>query len=396
MTRENTVNVPHPLDGAFITTESTGNADPAKRTGVFKVAFSGNGCIERLHAAEDYLKGLVEADRAAPLHEGEGEPVAWLYTENKWKDGPRHRLSIKRQGVSDEDANEFEITETPLYAAPPPSVEVFGSSSLKGEDTHRVAETAVVGLIPVIDDKGFTTLHEPNEDGEAGDLVASVWRDDWLPRFVKGCDGCDHGWPIHTHRPTSNPYGDCPDCVNGICSMNCSSATLVSTTAHIAHDMRMGRFPSRSSPTQFLAEQAAVSTAEQVGTSEAREPNPSVEVERLRDVLAQAYVDYQNGAAAPGDTMFDFMAKRVSALQAALSRKQEPGVPTPGAWIEWSGGENPCGDDMVEIKCRGGYSMVGMASAISWTHPAWPADPKSGNGDIIAYRIVPTPGGEGE
>ncbi len=35
-------------------------------------------------------------------------------------------------------------------------------------------------LIVVTDDKGFITLHEPNEDGEAGDLVASVWRDDWL------------------------------------------------------------------------------------------------------------------------------------------------------------------------------------------------------------------------
>ena len=56
---------------------------------------------------------------------------------------------------------------------------------------------------------------------------------------------------------------------------------------------------------------------------------PSVEVERLEDVLAEAYADHQRGAAAPGDSLFDFMAKRIRA-RAALSRKQEPGVPTPG------------------------------------------------------------------
>ncbi|QEH81154.1 hypothetical protein EIK56_24950 [Sphingomonas sp. C8-2] len=35
-------------------------------------------------------------------------------------------------------------------------------------------------LIQVTDEKGFVTLHEPDEDGNAGDLVFSVWRDDWL------------------------------------------------------------------------------------------------------------------------------------------------------------------------------------------------------------------------
>jgi|GEM_PF-1622544 len=39
-------------------------------------------------------------------------------------------------------------------------------------------------LIRVVDDSGFTTLHEPDEDGGAGDLVASVWRGDYLPRLA--------------------------------------------------------------------------------------------------------------------------------------------------------------------------------------------------------------------
>lgn len=56
----------HPLDGAFVTTESIGGADPATRSAVFKVAFTGEGCVERVHAAEDYIKALVAADRTAP------------------------------------------------------------------------------------------------------------------------------------------------------------------------------------------------------------------------------------------------------------------------------------------------------------------------------------------
>ncbi|MFZ3481620.1 hypothetical protein [Sphingomonas sp. 3-13AW] len=36
-------------------------------------------------------------------------------------------------------------------------------------------------LIVQRDDLGYITLHERNEEGHAGDLVASVWRDDWLP-----------------------------------------------------------------------------------------------------------------------------------------------------------------------------------------------------------------------
>jgi len=39
------------------------------------------------------------------------------------------------------------------------------------------------GLLPVVDSHGFTTLHEPDEDGNPGDLVASVWRDDYLSAF---------------------------------------------------------------------------------------------------------------------------------------------------------------------------------------------------------------------
>lgn len=35
-------------------------------------------------------------------------------------------------------------------------------------------------LIVVTDSKGFVSLHEPDEEGNPGDLVASVWRDDWV------------------------------------------------------------------------------------------------------------------------------------------------------------------------------------------------------------------------
>ncbi len=51
-------------------------------------------------------------------------------------------------------------------------------------DTPDTVAVTAADLIRVTDDKGFLTLHEPDEDGNAGDLVASVWRDDWLARLT--------------------------------------------------------------------------------------------------------------------------------------------------------------------------------------------------------------------
>lgn len=45
-------------------------------------------------------------------------PAAWLYTENRWKDGPHHRLTLFRQSISEEDKAEYEITEDALYTHP--------------------------------------------------------------------------------------------------------------------------------------------------------------------------------------------------------------------------------------------------------------------------------------
>lgn len=39
-------------------------------------------------------------------------------------------------------------------------------------------------LLVVRDDKGFVTLHEPNEDGAPDDIVASIWREDYLGTFL--------------------------------------------------------------------------------------------------------------------------------------------------------------------------------------------------------------------
>lgn len=48
-----------------------------------------------------------------------------------------------------------------------------------GEDLKLAIEVPG-SLIVVRCEKGFVTLHEPDEDGNAGDVIASVWRDDWL------------------------------------------------------------------------------------------------------------------------------------------------------------------------------------------------------------------------
>jgi hypothetical protein len=55
---------------------------------------------------------------------------------------------------------------------------------LTATDPTHTREGEGVQLIVVTDPKGFITLHEPDEDSKPGDLVASVWRDDWLDRFA--------------------------------------------------------------------------------------------------------------------------------------------------------------------------------------------------------------------
>ena len=40
-------------------------------------------------------------------------------------------------------------------------------------------------LLPVVDDKGYITLHAPDEDGKPGDIVFSTWGDDW-PAYLAG------------------------------------------------------------------------------------------------------------------------------------------------------------------------------------------------------------------
>lgn len=77
---------------------------------------------------------------------------------------------------------------------------------------------------------------------------------------------------------------------------------------------------------------AAVSTAEQVGTSEASEPNPSVEVERLREALepfaacADTYADFTPDEAFT-DSTDGLTVGECRKARAALSRKHEPGTP---------------------------------------------------------------------
>ena len=150
---------------------------------------------------------------------------------------------------------------------------------------------------------------------------------------------------------------------------------------------------------------AAVSTAEQVGIRAADEPKPSVEVERLREALEKALPALRLAddvlSRSPNSTRIWITddgevhpAKGIGLIRSAieaLSRKQEPGVPTPGAWVEWSGGENPVPGRNAEVKLRSGDCFTGsdLSPDATWQH-IW------GEADIIAYRIVPTPGGEGE
>jgi len=132
----------------------------------------------------------------------------------------------------------------------------------------------------------------------------------------------------------------------------------------------------------------------------------SVEVERLREALepfAAIAGRYLTGGLKSDleqrspDLITRLKAEDFYLARAALSRKQEPGVPTPGAWIEWSGGENPVGDAVVETRHANGDECLGKGAwKASWWTPSFWDHSDNDECRIIAYRIVPTPGGEGK
>lgn len=199
---------------------------------------------------------------AAPLHEGEA--TRWL-VERHGTNGvicwSAYEHELQARTVAKEEAPSWAgITVTPLYAAPPPSVEVFGSSSLKGEDTHRDADGTVLAYAQAV------------------------------ATYAAKRVGCIPEW-----RPLDDVYG----CLTQI--DNCL--------------------------TGLVAKSDAVSTAEQVGTSVASEPKPSVEVERLREALRDIDACSQHSF---GFSDYSMRRRCGQIARAALSRKQEPGVPTPG------------------------------------------------------------------
>jgi hypothetical protein len=47
--------------------------------------------------------------------------------------------------------------------------------------------------------------------------------------------------------------GDCPDCSDGLCTMNCGSALLVTGTEWIAASIWVGVFPTKATAAQVAA-----------------------------------------------------------------------------------------------------------------------------------------------
>lgn len=172
MTRENTVNVPREPDSGLLSVI----ASMVRRIAVPTSIDPDEVYFDNGHARQIY-KAITDA---APLHEGEGElgnhdclakrrpgePMFILLGRDPdahnvvrfWADrrlaaggDPEHcrmghDTADRMKAYASDPANApASAPSASSYAAPPPSVEGFGSSSLKGEDTHRVAETAVVG-----------------------------------------------------------------------------------------------------------------------------------------------------------------------------------------------------------------------------------------------------------
>ena len=276
MTRENTVN---PSDIEKLAREYRPSMD---KDTVHDWAVDAANMLKRLSAA--------------PLHEGEGEPVAWVWDEWSSLVGDwRARLTFDKPDAS----SRFRRLE-PLYAAPPPSAPRM--------------------------------------------LVDQSWLD---------------------RRVENEPDG-----------LDCE---VVPASVEV----------------ERLREEFAA-----LLDLFAREDENSVE---RFDRLAEMF-DRDTGYMAPGKSrpmhrcdqpdgpelhrIYDaWFAGRVERARAALSRKQEPGVPTPGEWIEWSGGENPVPGKVVGYRCKSGESYVFHSETIRWAH-------QDASDDIIAYRIVPTPGGQ--
>jgi len=301
------------------------------------------------------LRLILSALSAAPLHEGEGEPVGRNITFSPhddetgnavispdYPDGPYWTL-IAQGGDDRQNAVAAEICRR-LNAAPPPSVEVFGSSA-EGADTHRATDGAVLGWQTMenapkdrpilgwcvhdadpyfLDDGKRLTLYGGHTEGlshVADGAHVLVWGGAWDDRSHEYDGGSMPDWWFRSDSEfevTANP----------VLWMDIPAPSEATTTI----------------------------TDEQVGTSVASEPNPSVEVERLREALTpsgdtkaaysgefkfqvtqwrenedpdaeEEMEEYLADFTVPWTTIKEVMA--AIAARAALSRKQEPGVQSP-------------------------------------------------------------------
>ena len=97
-------------------------------------------------------------------------------------------------------------------------------------------------------------------------------------------------------------------------------------------------------------------------------------------ILAEAFEDHQRGAAEPGASLFEFMAKRLAAAS-------PQGEGSSADWMKHDGGPNPVPGKMVEVRYRNGETETRTANRLGWNH--WEAEtPGLGGYDIIAYRVT--------
>ena len=54
---------------------------------------------------------------------------------------------------------------------------------------------------------------------------------------------------------------------------------------------------------------------------------------------------------------------------------------SPGEWIEWNGGANPVGEEIVEYVLRSNYTNKRNADNLMWNHDG-------DRSDIVRYRVL--------
>jgi hypothetical protein len=185
----------------------------------------GSTLIEAMISADTRFPAATHSPAPTPCgitHEDQAE--ARRFVNDEWPSWDSDHKTVQAeltvrfaQYRTKAELNIFDLGYDQLLNAIKASVRVVGGPIEVDVSAFRNAAYSSLNdpakLIRVIDAKGYVTLHEPDEDGNPGDLVASVWRDDWIAPLVSATHSpapmAWEGWHL---QPVGDPVAlnECP------------------------------------------------------------------------------------------------------------------------------------------------------------------------------------------